>query len=124
MRQLIYLKDVVTLKLDEEKCTGCGMCLEVCPHAVLKMNGGRVEVRDRDACMECGACSRNCPFEAVSVQTGVGCAAAVINTMLGRTDATCCCVVESGCSPLAGEDQPCCGPAECGGESKKGATCC
>jgi len=108
MNQLIYLKDVVTLKLDEKKCTGCGMCLEVCPHGVFKMNTGHVEIRNRDACMECGACSRNCPFEAVSVQTGVGCAAAVINAMLGRTD------------------QPCCGPAEseCSPSGKKGAACC
>ncbi len=85
-----YLKDVVTLKLDQEKCTGCGMCLEVCPHAVFKMNTRHVEIQNRDACMECGACSRNCPFDAIAVQTGVGCAAAVINTMLGRTDQPCC----------------------------------
>ena len=38
MNRMTYLKDVVTLKLDEEKCTGCGMCLEVCPHAVFGMN--------------------------------------------------------------------------------------
>ena len=38
MGELIYLKDVVTLQLDPEKCTGCGTCLEVCPHQVLAMN--------------------------------------------------------------------------------------
>ena len=27
MSQLIYLKDVVTLRLDQKKCMGCGMCL-------------------------------------------------------------------------------------------------
>ncbi len=108
MRPLAYLKNVVTLQLDEEKCTGCGTCLDVCPHAVFQMNGRHVEIRDRDACMECGACSRNCPFDAISVQAGVGCAAAVINVMLGRTD------------------QPCCGPAGdgCSSSGKKGAACC
>ncbi|MDP2840328.1 MAG: 4Fe-4S binding protein, partial [Syntrophales bacterium] len=50
MRQLTYLKDVVTLKLDQEKCTGCGMCLEVCPHEVFKMNTRHAEIRNRDAC--------------------------------------------------------------------------
>lgn len=125
MKRLIYLKDVVTLKLDGDKCTGCGMCLEVCPHEVFKMDTGRVEIRERDACMECGACSRNCPFDAISVQAGVGCAAAVINAMLGRSAASCC-GGESGCSPPAGEDNLCCGPAGSEGPpaGKKGAACC
>jgi ferredoxin len=57
MNHLTYLKDVVTLKLDQEKCTGCGMCLEVCPHEVFKMNTRHVEIQNRDACMECGACT-------------------------------------------------------------------
>lgn len=91
MAGLTYLKDVVTLALDEQKCTGCGMCLEVCPHEVFEMNGKTVQIRDRDACMECGACSMNCPAGALAVKAGVGCAAAVINGMLGRKDASCCC---------------------------------
>ncbi len=94
MRKLSYLKNVATLKIDETSCTGCGVCLEVCPHEVLRMNGRRVQIQDRDACMECGACSRNCPAAAVSVQAGVGCAAAVINGMLGRTGGGCCCSID------------------------------
>lgn len=86
---MIYLHDVVSLKLDEGKCSGCGRCLEVCPHAVLSPLNGRVRIRERDACMECGACSRNCPTAAISVRTGVGCAAAVINAALGRKGACC-----------------------------------
>ena len=31
LRQPIYLKNVVTLQLDEEKCVGCGACERVCP---------------------------------------------------------------------------------------------
>jgi len=93
MGQLVYLKDVVTLKLDAEKCMGCGVCLLVCPHSVLKPANGRVKIRDRDACMECGACSQNCPVKAVSVRSGVGCASAVINSALGRKNASCCCTI-------------------------------
>ncbi|MHB9099773.1 MAG: mercury methylation ferredoxin HgcB [Syntrophales bacterium] len=109
MNNPTYLKDVVTLKLDEAKCTGCGTCLEVCPHAVFQMNSRHVEIRDRDACMECGACSRNCPFDAISVTTGVGCAAAVINAMLGRTDQPCCGPSDCGCSSPAPKKTTCCG---------------
>ncbi len=92
--QMVYLKDVVTLKLDQERCIGCGMCLLVCPHAVMNLSNGRVDVVNRDACMECGACSRNCPVNALSVRPGVGCAAAVINSKLGRKKSSCCCVVD------------------------------
>jgi NAD-dependent dihydropyrimidine dehydrogenase PreA subunit len=94
MRDLIYLKDVVTLNVDTDLCTGCGMCLEVCPHGVLQIDEKRVRIRNRDACMECGACSCNCPVGAVSVEAGVGCAAAVINGMLNRQDASCGCMVD------------------------------
>jgi NAD-dependent dihydropyrimidine dehydrogenase PreA subunit len=95
MNHLIYLKDVVTLKLEQEKCVGCGVCLSVCPHAVLSLTNGKIDIADRDACMECGACARNCPTEALNVRSGVGCAVAVINAMLGRKSSSCCCVVDS-----------------------------
>ena len=95
MGQLIYLKDVVTLKLDQEACAGCGICLLVCPHAVLSLTNGKIEIANRDACMECGACARNCPAEALSVRSGVGCAAAVINSKLKRKSSSVCCTVDS-----------------------------
>ena len=95
MGDLIYLENVTTLALDEEKCVGCGMCLNVCPHAVLGMNEGHACIQSRDSCMECGACARNCPAAAIAVKAGVGCAAAVINAALGRTGSSCCCVVET-----------------------------
>lgn len=91
MKRMTYLKNVVTLEMNTQRCTGCGMCLDVCPHHVFKMNGKSALIADRDACMECGACSQNCPADAISVQSGVGCAAAVINSMLGRNGGECCC---------------------------------
>jgi ferredoxin len=94
MTRFVYLKDVVTLSLDSERCYGCGMCLEVCPHRVLAKDNGKVRIAERDACMECGACAKNCPAEALKVSVGVGCAAAVINSALGRSGSACCCVIE------------------------------
>ncbi len=86
-----YLEDVVTLKLDAEKCDGCRMCLRVCPQSVFAIEGRRAVLADRDACMECGACAVNCPREALSVESGVGCAAGIINGFLRGTEPTCDC---------------------------------
>ena len=94
MRELVYLKDVVSLHLDQDQCVACGMCLMVCPHAVLGINDGHARIENRDACMECGACLQNCPAGAIRVRAGVGCAAAVMNSVLGRNSASCCCVIE------------------------------
>jgi ferredoxin len=108
MRPFVYLKNVTTLEVAAEKCIGCGLCLDVCPHAVLYLNEeNRVWIRDKDACMECGACSRNCPTEALSVQPGVGCVAAVINAMLGR-EGSCCCNIESADKGLGKDGSSCC----------------
>ena len=85
-----YLTNVVTLQLSKEKCTGCGICVTVCPHAVFAVDNGKAKIVDRDNCMECGACARNCPVAAVTVSAGVGCATAVISAALGNTDACCC----------------------------------
>lgn len=84
-----YLKNVVTLQFNSDRCTGCGRCLEVCPHRVFQRQDGKVMLADRDACMECGACARNCAFGAISVEQGVGCAAAVIVGFFTGTEPTC-----------------------------------
>ncbi len=107
MGQLIYLKNVVTLTLDQKRCVGCGLCLSVCPHAVLSLPNGRVEITNKDACMECGACAKNCPAEALLVRSGVGCAAAVINSKLRRKGSSaCCCTLD--CEESSSDSPVCC----------------
>lgn len=86
-----YLENVVTLELNPEKCTGCGMCTQVCPQEVFVMEGKRAAIADRDACMECGACAMNCLGEAISVKAGVGCASGIIKGFIRGTEPTCDC---------------------------------
>ena len=89
--RLLYLKGVASLRLEQDACVGCGMCLKVCPQGVFAMeHDKKVRIVELDACMECGACMMNCPAQAIWVQSGVGCAQAVLNAMLGRNSDACC----------------------------------
>jgi NAD-dependent dihydropyrimidine dehydrogenase PreA subunit len=74
-----YLLSGDSLVLDQERCTGCRRCLDVCPHAVFASADRKVAVANRGDCMQCGACRMNCPEGAIEVSTGVGCAAAVVS---------------------------------------------
>ena len=97
MATLRYLRDVVTLKVDHQRCIGCGMCIDVCPHAVFQLENKKASIVDRDACMECGACAKNCPVMAISVQSGVGCLTAIIQGAIRGTEPDCDCVGNSTC---------------------------
>lgn len=88
---LIYLKHVATLQLDPSRCGGCGMCVNVCPHEVFRIQNHKAQIVDPDLCMECGACAKNCAANALSVRAGVGCADAVIRGKLRGTEPSCGC---------------------------------
>jgi ferredoxin len=97
MKEFDYLHGVVTLKLNQELCIGCGMCVKVCPHLIFEINSARkAQITKRDACMECGACALNCPVKAIGVDAGVGCASGMINQWLAgfnirlKSDDSCC----------------------------------
>ena len=86
-----YLANVTTLQYAMDKCTGCGRCVEVCPQGVFEMRDKHASITDRDLCMECGACALNCEFGAIAVNAGVGCAAALINSMVTGGPPSCDC---------------------------------
>ncbi len=72
MENIRYLNDVSSLVLNQDKCIGCGLCTEVCPHNVFELNDNKAVIIDFNACMECGACVNNCPSNALKVSPGVG----------------------------------------------------
>ena len=91
-----YLLNVASLELSQEKCTGCGICMEVCPHNVFAIEDKKAVILDKDRCMECSACVVNCAFGALSVDRGVGCAAALINSMITGGEPSCDCSGKDG----------------------------
>lgn len=56
-----------TLQYDPALCTGCRLCVEVCPHGVFQMNGRVAQIVRGEDCMECGACQVNCAPGAIVV---------------------------------------------------------
>ena len=79
-----------TLQLAVSRCNGCGVGSEVCPHAVFSIVDHRAVLSGPEACMECGACALNCSKGAISVESGVGCAAAMISAALrGKEEVSC-----------------------------------
>jgi len=51
--------------------------------------------------MECGACARNCQFGALSVKSGVVCAAGILNGILNNKKPSCDSAMEK-------KNEPCC----------------
>ncbi|HOO62599.1 MAG TPA: 4Fe-4S binding protein [Synergistaceae bacterium] len=50
--------------IDEERCIGCGICVENCPAGTIKVEEN-VAVLDMKNCIRCGICHDICPVKAV-----------------------------------------------------------
>ena len=66
------------IAFDREKCTGCGVCVKVCPHGVIALQDRKAVPVRLDRCIECGACQLNCEFGAIDVTKGTGCLASIV----------------------------------------------
>jgi len=53
------------IQVNRERCTGCGMCIGICPKGALFVAGGCADV-DESLCDSCGLCIAACPEEAIS----------------------------------------------------------
>lgn len=56
-------------KVDVNKCNGCGICVNVCPHQAITIDPytKRAEI-DINKCDGCGACVSYCHSEAIKEQ--------------------------------------------------------
>ena len=60
---------------DNEKCTGCGTCVEVCPADSLMIEDTKARMKPpgENQCMFCGCCAAICPAGAVSMKSPFKC---------------------------------------------------
>ena len=56
------------IKIDEEKCTGCGICANGCPEGALKVIDGKARLVGEILCDGLGACMKDCPEDAIRVE--------------------------------------------------------
>ena len=66
-------KNLMSYKIDADKCIGCGMCAKGCPASCITRTDYVAEGHklasmaiDADKCVKCGACISTCKFNAIS----------------------------------------------------------
>lgn len=55
------------VKIDEEKCNGCGLCIPNCAEGALKIIDGKAKLISDEFCDGLGACLGHCPQDAIEV---------------------------------------------------------
>ncbi len=55
------------VKIDEEKCNGCGLCIPNCVEGALQIVDGKAKLMSEKFCDGLGACLGHCPQDAITV---------------------------------------------------------
>ena len=61
------LRKIITI--DEEKCTGCGLCAAACHEGAIDMVEGKARLTREDYCDGLGDCLPACPVDAIRFET-------------------------------------------------------
>lgn len=56
------------VRIDEEKCTGCGLCVTPCAEGAIEIVNGKARVIDEVLCDGAGFCLSVCPTGALSIE--------------------------------------------------------
>jgi ferredoxin len=56
----------VRLSVDEDKCTGCGICAEGCYVNAISLTDGKAVI-DQGMCKGCARCAHLCPEKAITL---------------------------------------------------------
>lgn len=68
------MEKVEKVVFTEDRCKGCGLCIEVCPQEIIRL-ADRInshgyhpaEVVEQESCISCGMCAMMCPDVVIKV---------------------------------------------------------
>jgi NAD-dependent dihydropyrimidine dehydrogenase PreA subunit len=58
---------MVKIVVENDKCTGCGTCVDTCPVGVYEIKDGKSVPAKPEECLLCRACEAQCPQNAIQV---------------------------------------------------------
>ena len=59
------------VKIDEEKCNGCGQCITACAEGAIELINGKAKLVSEVYCDGLGACIGHCPQDAITIEQGL-----------------------------------------------------
>lgn len=62
----MVLRNIV--KIDEQKCNGCGLCVKACAEGAIKIIDGKAKLVSEIYCDGLGACMGHCPEDAITIE--------------------------------------------------------
>lgn len=62
------MNEILSAEIDRGKCTGCGICVDICPLDCFRLDEDEKAFMEYDECWYCGSCILDCPENAMTLR--------------------------------------------------------